>query len=111
GWDLLSHNVTHLRSFFDLFTPELAPSWLVPASAFLALIAVLVTRRAAMYLAPAVGALALLLWGITTPKADPFASLGKFLPQGRLLRRPRPMLTTMSRTPARLDNGQTGQIG
>src|SRR5437763_380972 len=85
SWDLLSHNVTHLGSFFGLFTPELAPSWLVPAGVFVALIAVLVTRRAARYVAPAVGALALLLWGITTPKADPFASLGEFLPQGRLL--------------------------
>ncbi len=85
SWDLLSHNVTHLGSFFDLFTPELAPSWLVPAGVFLALIAVLVSRRVAMYVVPAISAFALLLWGMTTPKADPFASLGKFLPQGRLL--------------------------
>jgi hypothetical protein len=38
-----------------------------------------------VYVVPAISAFALLLWGISTPKADPFASLGKFLPQGRLL--------------------------
>ena len=85
SWDVFSHSATHLGSFFELFTPELTPSWLVPAGAFLVLVAVLVTRRRAMYVAPAIGAFVLLLWGMTTRKADPFASLGKFLPQGRLL--------------------------
>jgi hypothetical protein len=85
SWDVLSHSAMHLGSFFDLFTPELTPPSLVPAGAFIALVAVLVTRRRAMYVAPAIGAFVLLLWGMTTPKADPFASLGKFLPQGRLL--------------------------
>lgn len=85
SWSVFSHSATHLGSFFDLFTPELTPSWLVPAGAFLVLVAVLVTRRRAMYVVPAIGAFVLLLWGMTTPKADPFASLGKFLPQGRLL--------------------------
>jgi len=49
------------------------------------LVAVLVASRRATYVAPGVGALALLGWGLATPKADPLASLGKFLPPGRLL--------------------------
>jgi len=65
SWDVFSHSVTHLGSFFDLFAPELAPTWLVPAGACLVLIAVLVARRNARYLVPAMGAIALLLWGST----------------------------------------------
>ena len=85
SWDLLSQGVTHLGSFFDLFTPELAPSWLIPVGAFLLLVVILVTPRKPMYVVPGVAALVLLLWGMATPKADPLAGAGKFLPSGRVL--------------------------
>lgn len=84
SWDLLAHNLTHLGGVFDLYAPELGPFWLIPVGVFLALVAVLVATRRVAYGIPAVGALALLLWGMATPKADPLASLGRFLPPGRL---------------------------
>lgn len=85
SWDLLSHNVTKLEGFFELYAPELAPSWLIPVGGFLALIGILLTTRKPTYAVPGVSAFAVLLLAMATPKADPLASLGKFLPPSRLI--------------------------
>jgi hypothetical protein len=81
----LGGSVRHLGEFFQLYAPELWRSWLVPVVAFVALVALLVVTRRARYVAPAVVAVVLVAYGMSTDRAQPGAALGPLLPRGRIL--------------------------